>query len=165
MLPQLDFTTFASQWFWLAVTFIAFYFVMARVALPRIAAVLDERHSRLTNDLAEAERLQKETEAVIAAYEKALAAARAQAQGLAEETRARIAAEQASRRAELDAELAKTVKSAEERIEAARDQALRDVSGIAADLAKSLAERVADISVSDDQLQSAVAAAKSARAA
>ena len=42
-LPQLDFTTFPSQIFWLAVATFVLFQLMNRVALPRIASVLEER--------------------------------------------------------------------------------------------------------------------------
>ncbi len=54
-MPQLDFSTWPNQIFWLAVTLVVIYFVLTRVALPRIGAVLAERSSTITNDLAAAE--------------------------------------------------------------------------------------------------------------
>ena len=39
-MPQLDFSTFPNQIFWLLVTLAVIYFVLSRVALPRIGAVL-----------------------------------------------------------------------------------------------------------------------------
>ena len=41
-MPQLDFSTFPNQIFWLLVTLVVIYFVLSRIALPRIAAVLSE---------------------------------------------------------------------------------------------------------------------------
>ena len=45
-MPQLDFTTFPNQIFWLVVTLIVIYFILTRIALPRIGAVLAERRER-----------------------------------------------------------------------------------------------------------------------
>ena len=52
-MPQLDFSTFSNQIFWLAVTLVAIYMILSRVALPCIAAVLAERQGTITNDIAE----------------------------------------------------------------------------------------------------------------
>lgn len=164
-MPQLDFTTYVSQWAWLAITFVLFYAAMAKLALPRVAAVLDERERRISHDLAEAERLRAETEAAIAAYEAALNEARAKAQALAEETRHRIAAESAARRVALDAELARSVKDAEARILAARETASREVSGIASDLAQALIKQLAGIDASQATVQAALSDARTRRAA
>ena len=37
-MPQLDFSTWGNQIFWLVIALVATYFVLAKVALPRIAA-------------------------------------------------------------------------------------------------------------------------------
>ena len=76
-LPQLDFSTFGNQIFWLLVTLVVIYFVLSRIALPRIAAVLAERKGAITNDLAAAEDLKAKAVEAEQAYLKALADARA----------------------------------------------------------------------------------------
>jgi hypothetical protein len=91
-MPQLDFSTFPNQIFWLIVTLVAIYFILDKIALPRIASVLAERQGTLTNDLAAAEDLKRQAVEAEEAYNKALADARAEAQRIAEETRAEIQA-------------------------------------------------------------------------
>jgi len=56
-MPQLDFSTWGNQIFWLVLTLIAIYFVLSRIALPRIASALAERQGTITNDIAAAEDL------------------------------------------------------------------------------------------------------------
>ena len=68
--------------------FVALYLLMSRIALPRIGSILEDRRQRIEADLAAAQRLKDESDAAIAAYEKALADARGRAQTLANETRA-----------------------------------------------------------------------------
>ncbi|MEM7440614.1 MAG: F0F1 ATP synthase subunit B', partial [Pseudomonadota bacterium] len=43
-MPQLCIDWYANQIFWLVVTLVVVYFLMSRVALPRIASVIQERH-------------------------------------------------------------------------------------------------------------------------
>src|SRR5262245_59976427 len=85
--PPFDPATFASQLFWLALTFIVLYLLMSRVALPRIGSILKQRRNKIEGDLGEAQRLKGESDVAIAAHEKALADARGRAQALANETR------------------------------------------------------------------------------
>ena len=56
-MPQLDFSTWGNQIFWLVLTLIAIYLILSRVALPRIGAILAERQGTITNDIAAAEDL------------------------------------------------------------------------------------------------------------
>ena len=92
-MPQLDFSTYANQIFWLVVTLVVIYFILSRIALPRIAAVLAERQGTITNDLAAAEDLKAKAVEAETAYNQALADARAEAQRIAAETRAAIQAD------------------------------------------------------------------------
>jgi F-type H+-transporting ATPase subunit b len=78
-MPQLEIADFAPQLIWLTITFVTLYLVMARIALPRIGAVIEERRDRIADDLDQAEQLKQKTEKAIAAYEQALAQSRAEA--------------------------------------------------------------------------------------
>src|SRR5258707_6691574 len=78
--PPFDKQTFPSQVLWLALTFVALYLLMSRIALPRIDSILERRRGRISGDLAEAQRLKGESDAAIAAYEESLAQARGRAQ-------------------------------------------------------------------------------------
>ena len=83
-MPQLDFSTFSNQIFWLVVTLVVIYFILSRFALPRIGGALAERAGTITNDLAEAEDLKQRALEAEQAYEKALAEARAKAAKMSE---------------------------------------------------------------------------------
>jgi F-type H+-transporting ATPase subunit b len=78
-MPQLDVTTYAPQLVWLAITFGAMFLIMWKVAVPKISDALETRQMRLEDNLKKAEDLQREAEATLASYEKALADARAEA--------------------------------------------------------------------------------------
>jgi len=99
-MPQLDFSTFSNQIFWLVVTLVVIYFILSRIALPRIGGALADRAGTITNDLVEAEELKQRALEAEQAYEKALADARAEAQSINVAMRAEI-------QAQLDVELAK----------------------------------------------------------
>lgn len=155
--PPFDPSTFASQLVWLAVTFAILYVVLSRVALPRVGSIIDARKARIEGDLKEAERLRQETERAAAAYEQALADARANAHKIAEETRVSIKADIDGKRADVEADLGKRVADAEARIATTKTAALGNVDGIAAETAVVLVEKLSG-KVTAAQARSAVAA-------
>src|SRR5262249_37662370 len=103
--PPFNRDTFASQLVWLALTFIVLYLLMSRIALPRIAGIFKDRSERIAGDLGEAQRMKDDSEAALAAYEKALADARGRAHTIAGETRDKLNAEAEEQRKGLEATL------------------------------------------------------------
>lgn len=134
-MPQLDFSTYPNQIFWLVVALVAIYLILTRIALPRIAAVLAERQGTITNDLAAAEDLKHQAEEAEAAYNQALADARAEAQKIVAAARAEIQAELDEAAAKADAEIAARTAESEKRIAEIRASALDAVDSVAKDVA------------------------------
>ena len=134
-MPQLVVEDWAPQLVWLAITFTTLYIVLARVALPRIANVLEERSVKIASDLDDAQRLKQEADDAMAAYEKALADARAKAHALAADTRDKVNAETDRQQAELSAKLVAQAQEAEVRIRDERDRAMSNVRDVAKDTA------------------------------
>jgi F-type H+-transporting ATPase subunit b len=134
-MPQLDFSTWPNQMFWLAVALVAIYLILSRVALPRIGAVLAERRGTIINDLAAAEELKAKAVEAEKAYNDALAAARAEAAKIVAKARAEIEADLAAATARADAEIADRTAVSEQRIGEIRDGALESVTAVAKDTA------------------------------
>lgn len=137
-MPQLDIGTFDNQIFWLVITLGVIYFVLSRVALPRIAAILAERQGTITNDIAAAEDLKVKAQDAEAAYDKALADARAEAQRIAAETKAAIQADLDVAIAKADAEIAAKTAESEKAIAEIRAGAMDAVTEVAKDTASEI---------------------------
>ncbi|MGE5547394.1 MAG: F0F1 ATP synthase subunit B' [Solirubrobacterales bacterium] len=157
-MPQFDPAFFAPQLFWLAVTFIALYFLMATVALPKIGAILDERQRKIDDNLDKAAQLKAEAEAAVAAYEKALAESRAHAHAVIKETSERLSKTSEARHKELAHRLADQIKAGEARIAAAKDAALANVRAVASEVAGSVVSRLSGAAPDQNAVDSAVAA-------
>lgn len=137
-MPQLCADWIPNQIFWLLITLAAIYFVMSRIALPRIGAVLAERSGTITNDIAAAEDLKNKAAEAEAAYDKALVDARAEAQKIVAEAKAEIQAELDAEMQKADAQIsAKTVES-EAAIAEIRAGAVKSVTDVAKATTKEL---------------------------
>lgn len=158
-MPQFDSTTFPSQLFWLTVILVAFFFVMRSSALPRIGDALEARRQKIDDDLDKAAAHREEAETAMAAYEKALADAAAQAQSIHREAAQAVAAKMAEQRVALSARLAEDTKAAEARIAAAKEPAVASLQEVAAEVVQDAAAKLAGIKVSQAEAKAAVAAA------
>jgi F-type H+-transporting ATPase subunit b len=163
--PPFDATTFASQLFWFVLTFMVFYWLMAKVALPRIGGILEARKGRIANDLAEAEQAKTQSEQAGAAYEKALAQARSNAFAIAEEARNSSKAASDAKRAGIESDLAKKIAAAEASIADIKDKALAEVGSIAGDATSAVVSALSGIEATADEVADAVKAALAGRAA
>lgn len=157
-LPQLDLGTFPSQIFWLVVALVVLFYLMSKVALPRIASVLEERADAIANDLDAAEDFKRKAEEAEAAYEQALADARSKATEIAAETRAEIQKEVDAAMAKADAEIAARTAEGEKRIAEIRDSAMEAVEGVAAETAQAVVEAILPDAADADALKAAVSA-------
>lgn len=137
-MPQLDFATFPNQIFWLLVTLVVIYFVLSKIALPRISSVLAERSGTIMNDISAAEELKLKAQDAENAYNKALAEAKAEAQRISGEANAAIQADLDVALAKADAEIAAKAAESEAAIADIRDNATDSVKIVAKDTAKEL---------------------------
>lgn len=92
-MPQLDTSTFASQLFWLFVSFVAFYVVISCKVVPLFDQLFGERERTSSEDIQEAEVKRNEAEAMRAEYEKALSDARQKASSVIQEASRKMVAE------------------------------------------------------------------------
>jgi F-type H+-transporting ATPase subunit b len=155
-MPQLNIGDFAPQLVWLAISFVLLYFLMSRLALPEIGKVLDDRKGRIATDLAEAAKLRDATEAALASYEQALAAARGRAQGIARAAREEMNGEIEKQRAQIDAQINSRMGDAEQRITTLKEAAVGHISEIATETAEALVARFTGKPASRAELMSTV---------
>jgi F-type H+-transporting ATPase subunit b len=163
-MPQLDPALFSPQIVWLAISFVALYFLMARLVLPRMSAVEEQREDRIQGNLARAEKIRQEAVAVLAAYDKAIAEARVKAHAALVNAAAEISAETARRQGEVAAKLAEQGAVAEARIREAKNRALADLPAIAGDVAAALAGKLTGSDIDAGQAREAVSQAMRERA-
>lgn len=154
--PPFDSTTFASQLLWLAITFGVLYYLMAKVIVPRIAGIIEDRRDRIASDLDVADRLKTDSEDALSAYERALAEARAKAFAIAEAARDAAKAAADAQRAEVESGLNKKLASAEARIGEIKQKALSDVGAIASEATAAIVRTLIDADVAPGELDDAV---------
>jgi F-type H+-transporting ATPase subunit b len=157
-MPQLNPHYFLSQIFWLALTFIPLFFILWKLALPKVARVLEARQGRIEGDLKQAETLKREADRLLAEYEKALAGAHEQARAALRKVADEMAAEAVKRHASLGHRLGEQIKEGEARIAAAKDRALANIRGVAAEAATAAAERLIGVKLPAAAVDEAVKA-------
>ncbi len=158
-LPQLNVNDFAPQLVWLAISFAAFYFIMSRIALPRIAGVIEKRQDRIARDLDAAQAFKHQAEVAEAAYESDLASAKEKAQSIASATKDRLNTETESKQADVDQRINASLLEAEQRITTAKQLALKEVNSVATTTTSEILEHLVGQKFSDTDLAAAIKSA------
>lgn len=154
--PPFNPDTFSSQLIWFAIAFSALYLLLKRMALPRIASVIDERRDRIVRDLDAAERLKGETEKALSGYEQALADAKGKASGISKEAQAKLMADVEREKTSVDTQIAAKITEAETRIASMKSRALAQVNDIATETAGAIVAQLGGGQVSADEIRRAL---------
>jgi F-type H+-transporting ATPase subunit b len=160
--PPFDTHTFAGQILWLAIFFGLLYWLMSKIALPRVAGTLQAREDKIAGDLAAAQAVRDQADGSRAAYEKTLADAKSRSQAMAQDANARAAAESDARRKTLTAELDARLAQSEKQIADMRARAMANVDDIARDAAQMIVRQLTGREITAEEAARAVASVKSA---
>ncbi len=150
-LPQLDISTWPSQLFWLVVLFSTGYIIMAKFVTPRIGTVLEERRAKLDDDLGKARVASENAARIRAEYEADLDAARNAAAEIAKQASAEATKQAEAGDAKIAKKLAEKVAKAEDKLAAARNDALLNLNNVAAEAALAAVAQLADIKTTTAQ--------------
>jgi F-type H+-transporting ATPase subunit b len=154
--PPFDVKTFAGQLFWLVITFGLLYWLMSKVALPRVGAILADRANAISRDLDQAAQMQAKAEETAKAYETALTEARKNAQSIAQASRDAGAKASDERRKTVEAELSAKLDKAEASIAATKATAMSNVRGLGSEVAIAIVTKLTGQAPSAAEVSDAV---------
>jgi F-type H+-transporting ATPase subunit b len=155
-MPQLDPTWFASQFFWIVVMFCVLYFVMAKISLPPVTKVLEERRNLIEGDIQKAMELKKEAEDALKSYEDALAGANAEARKMIADAKNEMSAIAAEKDKEMNAALEAKLRDSEKKLAESKQNALRDVRKMSEEIASAMVLKLTGTAPSEKDLEAAL---------
>jgi len=164
-MPQLDFKSplTVSQVWWGAAIFILLYVLLARVGLPKVGAVIEQRAVHIAADLDAAKAQKVQADAAVAELTATMQRSRAEAQGQINQAVDQSKAAAAVQSTALNARLETQLKAAEGRINEARAAAMGALHQVATETATTVIARLTGASPDPQRVNTAVAAALAAR--
>ncbi|MCW3019980.1 MAG: atpF [Solirubrobacterales bacterium] len=127
---------------WTLIVFAISFYILNKVAFPRIRTALDERRKTIVESIDVAEHTREEAEKLLAEYRERLKEARAQAEEILQRARQTADAHEHDARERVHEILAEASKRAEREIDAATKRALDDIRREVADLTIMATEKV-----------------------
>lgn len=151
--------TYASQIFWMLITFGFVFFVIGRGMVPKVQATADARDAKITGDLDAAKAAFARADEAEADYRARDAESRSTAQATLARAKADAAKATEVKLAAADAEIADLIGAADARIQAATTAAMVEIETVVADVARDMVARISGVEASDEAARHAVKAA------
>ncbi len=155
-LPQFDPTWFASQVFWLAISFAILYIVFAKKTLPNISSTIDRRRTQIESDIETTDELTKEAEDVLAAYQEKLKDSRSKARSVIMDTEKAIRDNEEKAHNEFLEKTEDAISKAEATIEKAKGKASKDIEKIAGEIAVETAKKLLNHDIDSSNVESII---------
>ena len=155
-MPQLDVSGFPSQIFWLVITFVFLWWLMAKVALPKVGLVLEERQKKISDSLDMADDLRKEAASELESYEIAISKAHDEARKVINDANQEGTQASANQLAEMRISLTNQIAEVETEIESVKEKALEDIGQSARVVAISTLDKLVGIKIPPKTLNAAI---------
>ena len=155
-MPQLNPEFWASQIFWLVITFGTLYVVLSKLILPKISSNLESRKSQILENIEAADKQREESEKKIKDYEKIILESKIEAKNYFNQTREKILKDINEKKESLDKELNEEIKKAETEIKKLKNSAPGKISKIAIETSKDLIQQLLNIEVNNSSISAIV---------
>ena len=152
MLPQMDPTWYASQVFWMLITFCAMFLVMWRFVMPSMRATVDARRSKIENDLQKTEELKNKASRLLKELEEEQTQVKLKTQAAFVQAQTEAQALTQQLETDFNARLSAHIAEKEQTLEAAKKAALQEIARISGDLTGAIVQKIAGITVSAEEI-------------
>ena len=137
-MPQLDPEFWAAQVFWLILIFSSLYLIIWKIFLPKITYSIENRKSRIVDDLDEAQKLKDTAEKKFAEYNKIIENSKKEAKKILQENQKKLEDDLDKKKQILDEEINKEIKAAENEIMSLKKSSINNINKIAIEISSEI---------------------------
>ena len=155
-MPQLDPEFWASQIFWLILTFSSLYLIIWKVFLPKITLSIENRKSRVVNDLDEAQKLKENAEKKLNEYNKIIEESKKEAKKIIEDNKKKLDRDIKNKKHKFNDEIEKELMAAEKEIKDLKKSSISNINNIAAETSVEIIKQIINIEVNKSSVSAIV---------
>ena len=155
-MPQLDPKYWASQAFWLILIFAILYISIAKFYLPKIKNNLDNRESRIKNDLDDANKFKELSESKFKEYEKILENAKNEVIKIHIESKNILDKDIKKKRESVEKEIEKEILKAQNEIIELKKNSISDIQMISENITSNIIETISGEKLNESSIKAAV---------
>jgi F-type H+-transporting ATPase subunit b len=156
-MPQLDPTYWASQAFWLILTFTVLYISIAKLYLPKIKNNLDDRENKIKDDLDAANKFKDLSELKLKEYEKILENSKKEVIKIHLDSKNKLDKDIQTKKDVMDKEIETEITKAQQEINELKKNSILDIQNISKDLASNIIENISGDKLNESSIKATVA--------
>jgi len=141
-MPQLDPKYWASQAFWLILVFSILYISIAKFYLPKIKKNLDDRESKIKEDLDEANKLKNLSEKKIKEYEVILENSKKEVTKILLESKNTLNKDIQNKKESMEKEIENEISKAQKEILEMKKNSINSINNISQEIASNIIEKI-----------------------
>ena len=141
-MPQLNPEFWASQIFWLVLIFSGLYIVIWKIFLPKISDSIENRKSRIVNDLNETQKLKENAEKKLKEYNKIIEDAKKEAKRIIEDNKKKLENDIKNKKQKFSEEIEKELVSVEKEIENLKKSSISNINKIAVEVSSEVIRQI-----------------------
>ena len=155
-MPQLNPEFWAAQIFWLILIFTSLYLIIWKIFLPRITYSIENRKSRVVNDLDEAQKLKENAEKKLKEYNEIIENSKREAKKIIEDGRKKLDRNIYDKKKKFNEEIEKELTSIEKEIKDLKKSSILNIQKIASDLSVEVIKQIIDADVNKSNVSAIV---------
>ena len=156
-MPQLDPTYWASQAFWLILTFTVLYISIAKLYLPKIKNNLDDRENKIKDDLDAANKFKDLSELKLKEYEKILENSKKEVIKIHLDSKNKLDKDIQAKKDVMDKEIETEITKAQQEINELKKNSILDIQNISKDLASNIIENISGDKLNESSIKATIA--------
>ncbi len=155
-MPQLNPEFWAAQIFWLVLIFSILYLIVWKIFLPKITYSIENRKSRIVNDLDEAQKLKESAEKKLHEYNKIIENSKKEAKKIIEDSRKKLDKDLENKRKKFNEVMEEELKNTDKEIKNLKESSILNISKISAETSAEIIKQIVDTEVNKSNVSAIV---------
>ena len=155
-MPQLDTKFWTAQIFWLIIIFSSLYLIIWKIFLPKITYSIENRKSRVVNDLDEAQKLKENAEKKLNEYNNIIEKAKKEAKKIFENSKKKIDQDIENKKHKFNEEIEKELAATQKEINDLKKTSISNISNIATETSAEIIKQIINIEVNKSSVSAIV---------
>jgi len=155
-MPQLNPEFWVSQIFWLILIFTSLYLIIWKIFLPKITYSIENRKSKIVNDIDEAQKLKERAEQKLSEYKEIIEKSKKGAKKIIKDSRKKLEKEIETKKNKYNQEIEMELKKAEKEIKNLKETSLSNINNIAVEISSEIMQNLASIEINKSSVSAIV---------